>query len=210
MHISRSILAFTALAIVLALSKTRALSASSILTLTEQEVFEALIAQDSETMASKKLVIKETTSVQMMLLSYKNYDEFAESLRHGAHDRDEAFKEALDDFLKKNRTATQIIFATNTLESIELVSNATLKEIFSAKHDATPNGWDLFHRRFPDAHSLITISRVGLDSKGTVAIIYLGSQRGYTSGRDRIRVLRRESGKWVLQEHERIGPYGVS
>ena len=208
MHISRSKIACVALAIVLALSTPRALSAST-LTLAEQEVIEALIPQDSETMASKKHVIEETTSVRIMLLSYENYDTFEESLRQGANDRDQAFREALDDFLKKNRSATQIVFATNILKSVELVSNATLKEIFSAKHDAKTNGWDVFYRRFPDTDGLITISRVGLDSKGTVAIIYLEKQRGYVSGRDSIRVLRRESGKWVLK-HERIGPRGVS
>ena len=161
-------------------------------------------------MASKKHVIKETTSVRLMLLSYESYDTFAEELRQAANARDQAFREALDDFLKKNRTATQIVFATNTLKSIELVSNATLKEIFSGKHDVKPDGWDIFYQRFHDSDGLITISRVGLDSKGTVAIIYLGKQSGYTTGRDSIRVLRRESGKWVLKEHERIGPRGVS
>ena len=210
MHISRSILALASLAIVLVLSAPRARSASSTLTLAEQEVIEALIPQDSATMASKKHVIKETTSVRLMLLSYESYDTFAEELRQAANARDQAFREALDDFLKKNRTATQIVFATNTLKSIELVSNATLKEIFSGKHDVKPDGWDIFYQRFHDSDGLITISRVGLDSKGTVAIIYLGKQSGYTTGRDSIRVLRRESGKWVLKEHERIGPRGVS
>ena len=134
---------------------------------------------------------------------------FSKSLREEAKDRDKAFREALDDFLKKNETPVQIVFPTNAPKSVELVSDATVKEIYSAKQDAKPNGWDVFHSRFPDSGCLITISRVGIDSKGTVALIYLGQSSGYLAGRGGIRVLRREGGKWLLK-YESIGPEWVS
>jgi hypothetical protein len=60
-----------------------------------------------------------------------------------------------------------------------------------------PKGWDSFYRRFPDSSGLITISRVGIDSKGTMAIIYLGQQRQYLDGSGSICILKREGKKWV-------------
>jgi dsDNA-binding SOS-regulon protein len=208
MHFSRSKPVFAALVLALALFAPHAHSASPTLPIAEQEVIEALISQDSATKFSKKHIIKETTSVRELHMS-ESYDAFSERLRRGANDRDEAFKEALDDFLKKNKTAVKIVFSTNAPKSIELVSEATVKEIFSAKSNAKPNGWDVFYRRFPDAGGLIEISRVGIDSKGTVAIIYLGKQSDYVAGSGSIRVMRREAGQWVLK-HERIGGRWVS
>jgi dsDNA-binding SOS-regulon protein len=191
------------------LSASFARCASPTLTLTEQEVIEALLPQAVMTRHSKKHVIEDTTSVRMLQMG-KDYDSFSEGLRQEAKHSDEPFREALDDFLKKNKADVQIVFPTNAPKSVELVSAATLKEIFAAKPDAKPNGWDIFYQRFPDADGLIRISRVGIDSKSTVAIIYLGQQSGYLAGRGGICVLRREGGKWVYTRHEVIGPGWVS
>ncbi len=208
MHASRSIFAIAVLALTLVLPAPFARCASPTLTLAEQEVIEALIPQDIETQESKKHVIEETTSVQDLHFG-ESYDEFSADLRRQAKDCDDSFREALDDFLKKNRSAVRIVFPTNAPKSVELVSEATVKEIFSAKPNAKPNGWDIFYQRFPDAGGLTTISRVGTDSKGTVAIIYLGHMRGPRSGEGKIRVLRRKADKWVIKD-ESIGPEWVS
>ena len=188
-------------------------AAAPTLTLAEQAVIEALLPQES---ASKKYVIEERTSISMLqsdhgALQLDNaYDTFANPLREEAKDRDKAFKEALEDFLKKNKTPVQIVFPTNALKNVELVSDATVNGFFAAKHNVKPDGWDAFYRRFPDSGGLITISRVGFDPAGTVALIYLGEQSHYRSGQGRIRVLRREGGKWIFKASERIGPEWVS
>ncbi len=111
----------------------------------------------------------------------------------------------MDDFLKKNKTAVQIVFPTNAPKKVQLVPDATIKSIFYGG----ANAWDQFYRRFPGTGGLITISRVGVDSKGTVAIIYLGHQFRRLAGAGFIRVLRREGGKWVLKI-EGIGPVWMS
>jgi len=59
---------------------------------------------------------------------------------------------------------------------MELVSNATVNRIFlSEGATPIPTVWDVFYQRFPESDGLFAISRVGIDSKGTVAIIYLVS-----------------------------------
>jgi hypothetical protein len=183
-------------------------AAAPTLTLAEQEVIEALLSQETGAKVSKH-VITEHTSIRMLQLA-NDYDTFANSLRDEAKHRDKAFRKALDDSLQKNKTPVQIVFPTNAPKSVELVSDAALNGIFSAKHDAKPNGWDVFYRRFPDSGGLFTISRLGIDPKETVAIIYLGKRSGYLAGSGRILVLRREGGKWILKASESIGPEWVS
>jgi len=187
-------------------------AAAPTLTLAEQGVIESLLSQELGTKVSKKHIITEYTSIRPdngVLQLDDVCDTFANSLREEAKDRDKAFREALEDFLKKNKIPVQIVFPTNAPKSMELVSNATVNRIFSVKRNANPNGWDVFYQRFPESDGLFAISRVGIDSKGTVAIIYLGEHYGYLSGRGRIWVLRREGGKWILT-HERIGLEWIS
>lgn len=109
-----------------------------------------------------------------------------------------ALKEASDDFLIKNNAAVQIVFPTNAPKSVELISEATGEEFFSSKGGSQPKGWDLCYRRFPDSSGLLTSSRVGIDSKGTVAIVYLGQQRQYLDGSGSICILKSKGKKWVL------------
>jgi hypothetical protein len=178
------------------------------LTYGEQEVIETLLQQDIAVRVSKKLVIGDTATLRG-LRSTDNYDKLATDLRKETHNRDPAFKEALEAFPKKNKNDAKIIFPTNAPTKVELVSKVAVEEIFSAKHDANPNGWARFYLRFPDSGGLITISQVGIDSKGTVAIVYLGIQSHYRAGGGRIRVLYRGDKMWVLSD-DKIGPEWVS
>jgi hypothetical protein len=178
------------------------------LTLAEQEVIEALLRQDAQVRVGKRLVIQEIASMDGVH-SGDSTEKAAADLRRDARDRDSAFKEALEDFLAKNKTDTRIVFPTNPPVKVELVSKAIVNEIFSQTNNAKIDGWDLFYKRFPNSSGLITISRVGIDPKGTVAIIYLGQQSHWLSGGGRIRVLKREGKKWVLTR-ESIGAQWVS
>jgi hypothetical protein len=183
-------------------------AATPTITYREQEVVEALLQQDVAGQISKRLVVEDTASIQFVRFGH-SYEKFAVGLRQQASGRGPAFNEALEDFLRKNKNDTRIIFPTNAPAKVELVSEAVVKEIFSAKHDAKPNGWDVFYQRFPGSSGLITISRAGIDSKGTMAIIYFGKQSHYLAGSGRIRVLKHEGKKWVLCD-DRIGPEWVS
>ncbi len=168
----------------------------------EQEIVEALLSQHFDTKNSKQQVIVDTTSVSRIL--WGTYDDFSRSLRKEAEGRDKAFREALDDFLKKNKTAVRLLLPTNAPNRVVLVSTATVEDIFAPKGGPEVKGWSYFYRRFPGASGLIDISRVGIDSKGTVAIVYLGQQHQNLDGMGTIRVLRRDRKTWVLT-HDGIG-----
>jgi hypothetical protein len=63
-----------------------------------------------------------------------------------------------------------------------------------------PDGWERFHRRFTNAAGLIRISRIGMDRKGTTAVIYFAHQEGYLSGGGTTLVLRKQNGKWTSDQ----------
>ncbi len=168
----------------------------------EQEVVNALLSQHFDTKNSKQQVIVDITSVSRIL--WGTYDDFSKSLRKEAEGRDQAFREALEDFLKKNKTAVRLSLPTNAPHRVVLVSNATVEDIFASKAGHEVKGWGYFYRRFPGASGLIDISRVGLDSKGPVAIVYLGQQHQYLDGMGTIRVLKRDGKAWALTD-DRIG-----
>ncbi len=208
MHVHRQMGTHVVPALTLALSLGGVAIRAATPTLAEQEVIEVLLLQDDADGLSRKQVINDTASIRG-LLRIRDRDKFADRLRQEAQQRDAGFREAVDDFLKKNQADAKIVFPAKTPMNIELVSDVALKEIFSARHNTKPNGWDLFYQRFPHSDGLITISRAGIDSKGTVAIVYLGKQTYYVGGSGRIRVLKHKGKKWVLT-HDGIGPSWVS
>lgn len=191
-----------ALVLIITLFTPCARGAAPTFTPAEQAVIEAIISQEAK--GSNRHVIEDTTSSGMSWAT--NYAEYAGMLRHDAAKYDGAFKEALEDFIQKNSTNTQIVFPTNPPKNIELLPRATHNEFWA---DKKADGWKKFYDHFPGVSGIITISRVGIDAKGKVAIIYFGRQSGGLSGSGGTRVLRRKAGKWELT-HESIGPTWIS
>lgn len=61
-----------------------------------------------------------------------------------------------------------------------------------------PDGWDRFYAKYPNSPKIITISRVGFNQRGDVAMVYVGEQRHWLAGGGQICVLRKQKGKWML------------
>ena len=181
-------------------------AAAPTFTFGEQEIIETLFSQ--RTVKRPLHVVEDTTSVRS-LQGRDTYEVFAMKLRKQAKPYNTAFNEALDDFIQKNKAAVEIVFPTNAPKGVLLVTSNITDQIFSVSHGAKPDGWNLFYQRFPNSSGLITISRVGMDSKGTVAIVYLGQQSGYRSGFGSIRILRKGVHMWLLTD-ESFGPEWVS
>lgn len=195
------------LALLLFPISSHAITAPS-LTPPEQEAIQTLVLGQTPQLHPLR-VLKDTTSLQGVQFA-KSYDEFCKNLRDQAKDRSSEFKAALEDFLTKNKTPVKITMPTNGPARIELISDATVKEIFSHNTANTqPTGWALFYQKFPGSSGLITVSRVGFDPGKTTAIVYMGEQSHYLAGHGRIRVLKREGKKWV-EAGESIGPMWVS
>jgi len=83
------------------------------LDLAEQGVIESLLSQELGTKVSKNTSSRNTLRFDRtngVLQLDDVCDTFANSLREEAKDRDKAFREALEDFLKKNKIPVSIVF----------------------------------------------------------------------------------------------------
>jgi len=78
-----------------------------------------------------------------------------------------------------------------------LLKREELKAIFSVGPGQKQNGWDRFYAKYPKSPGIITISRVGFNRRGDMAMVYVGSQSHYLAGAGQIHVLRKQDGKWV-------------
>lgn len=179
-------------------------AASPTLTLAEQEVVGLVLQREGPSATSGTTVMLDMASVSE-IRHEQSHEEFAKRLRSwgfGEKERPSEIQQALEDFLAKNRTDTQIVFPTNA-SAVRLVPETVVDEIFRT------NGWRAFYQQFPGSGGYAVVSRVGFDSKKTVAMVYLGVHRGSLSGRGRIYILRREHDQWTIT-YESIGPEWAS
>jgi len=181
------------------------------MTIAEQEIIVALLPQATAAKPPQRYVIRETASTKELWPYSHDRGKFTQYLRDEARNRDAAFREALEDFLHKNSVDTKIVFPVAPSKTIELVSETMAGTFIEAGSDGKTGHWrwDWFYRRYPDSGGLITISRVGIDSKATIAIAYLGWRSDYLAGFGAIRILRHEGNHWVLTR-EHFGPSWIS
>ena len=112
------------------------------------------------------------------------------------------------DFCDKNVKAQIVWPDLQKHLKVVFLSQQEEKSLFSArreKHD----GWDKFYTKYPKSPGIITLSRIGFNHDGTMAMIYLGWQGGWLAGEGQIYVLRKQNGKWVEQPAS-FGPQWVS
>ncbi len=60
-------------------------------------------------------------------------------------------------------------------------------------------GWDAFYARFPKAHGLTALSRVGFNRERTQALVYMGTMSHYLAGAGFFYLLEKERGSWKVK-----------
>ncbi len=151
------------------------------------------------------LVINSTFSIDGF---GQSYDEFTRSLLSEASDQ--VPSDLIRDFCQKNAKPQSVWPALGLRLPIKLLSRSELDSFFAVPaKQKKPDGWDRFYARYPKSPGIITISRVGFNQRGDLAIIYLGSQSHWLAGSGQIHIFRKQHGKWV-DERFSIGPSWVS
>ena len=174
----------------------------------ELEVIEALLAQKIVAKRMARPVVRETASIQELLMG-SSRKEYANALRAGANNFSAPAKEALEDFIAKNMTDVKLVFPATGLENADIIKQEIIDEMTTIKPGRKFGYWDIFYEHFPNAAGLVTISQVGMDSKGSIAFIYLGMLGGCLAGEGFTRILRRSDENWVLT-NECIGSWWIS
>jgi hypothetical protein len=82
-----------------------------------------------------------------------------------------------------------------------LVTDLELQQLFTSTSEAgVEAGWQAFYARYPDAHGLITLSRVGFNAGGDQALVYVGNQYGGLGGEGVYFLLSRVGDAWLVDQ----------
>lgn len=176
----------------------------------EQDIIETVIAQHRDSERSPKHALFQATSVGSLVFGEMTYMKLAEELRKEAKDRDDAFREALEDWIRLNATVTKLSFPRKLSESIVLAPNSDVQKIWDANSRDEGQVWAAIRARFPGTVGIFTVSRPGIDTRRTVALICVDYTTGSLSATGRFYILRFDGTKWVIQKDDFFGPSWMS
>jgi hypothetical protein len=172
----------------------------------EQSVIEAALSQCSFIPSNRDHILYHETSVQTLWLGEPSYEQFANKLKKEAAYKRRDVREAVEDFVVKNRSDIELVFPRRLPTNTHLLTSSVEKNLASAmtsKNDLTnlTLRYDAFRRRFPNATHLVMISRPGFDSQATTALLCV-SVRADIRGGGAILIFRRVDGKWLMQNSD--------
>ena len=101
--------------------------------------------------------------------------------------------DTITDYRVKNRTSSQL---TSPDLDTKLVSQNAVESFFGERG----SGWQGFHKAYPDAHGLLTFSRVGFNQSGDQALVYVAFSCGGLCGEGRYFVLKKSGSIWVINK----------
>jgi hypothetical protein len=175
--------------------------------LSEVEVVASLLQQDYGDSISNNipLVLQESLSVSGLTI-WETHEQLTKSLLSQASEQAPA--DLIRDFCDKNGKPQPVWPELKARKPVVLLTQAELNDFFP-EQDTKQDGWDRFYAKYPKSPGIITVSRVGFNRKGDLAMVYLGIQSHWLAGHGSICVLRKRDGKWV-HEPVGIGPLWVS
>ncbi len=105
--------------------------------------------------------------------------------------------ETIADLQAKNQEsyALQDLFPPE-VEGVVFISREEVDAFFE------DGGWDAFYEKYPQANGIIEVSRVGFNSAGDEALVYVGNQHDYLAGAGFLVWMEKVDRQWV--EKERI------
>lgn len=176
----------------------------------EQEIIEAVIADNDDSRPSVRRGLFQRSSVHLAFIGDMTYPTLVTELRKNAKYRDQAFHEALEDFIRANSAIeTQMVFSKKLPDSIVLVPNAQVQRIYETTRN-TDEAQLAIRKQFGGIDGTYEVSRAGVDSHRRVALICLSYSNWPGSVRGRFYVLIFDGVKWSVQMDDSIGPSWMS
>lgn len=86
-----------------------------------------------------------------------------------------------------------------TAHAVSLLSEEEKAKIFT-RGSGGDGWWPDFYERYPNAQGILTLSRVGVNSEGTQALLYYGSSRAGLSGMGEMIILEKHNDRWIITE----------
>lgn len=119
---------------------------------------------------------------------------------------DKPLGDALRDLAGKNKHPTPVVVSRKRLPRVQVVSDADLERV---RHRGPGGRWANFCTSYPDPIGEIEISRPGISTDGSCAVLFLGRQGAWGFEWGRLWVFRRQKGRWRLTAEE-VGPRWIS
>lgn len=111
-----------------------------------------------------------------------------------AKKRGNNFEEAAKSLVKNNAGSCTIDSLGELSVRHVVLKNEEYEALFRTD---SKDGWEEFYKIYRESPGIITLSRPGFSRDRTVAMIYLGNQRNWLSGRGGIHVFLKTNGKWM-------------
>jgi len=139
----------------------------------------------------RQVVINETTNVEHL-----HFKEPYEHLEKGllAQTSDQVPTVLIRDFLEKNREPHKVWPEITHHLPATLLTPGERSAIFSGQAD---DGWKRLYAKYPTAYAIITVSRVGVNPKRTLAMFYMAVGSGSLGGHGQIHILKKVNDAWI-------------
>jgi hypothetical protein len=157
----------------------------------EYAVYAALFAEKGYDKEGAQLVLENGTVVNDTFSGHMDQTSIEKLFRMPP------MKDAIDDFIKKNRKSSALTDQFKLKATIVLITNSDVKRMF---HDSIEGGWDLFHTKYPNAISIHTLSRVGFNKDKTAALVYYTYSCGGLCGQGQYVLLGKHDGQWKIEK----------
>jgi len=158
----------------------------------EQEILAAFLSSTSGFQSGT------TNYVVMEMTSSRRVREAAQRLREQASRMgfDAPLRQAVDDLVRKGAIDLRVQVARIGQDQITILSDTERDAVLVNVDPAHPFiPWQRFFEKFPGAKGITTISRIGIDSKKTTAILDV-TESANGGGGTRFYVLRRQGDVW--------------
>jgi hypothetical protein len=128
-------------------------------------------------------------------------DKFFEELKKSST---ELQPETVNDLLVKSNETSTLERKLSIKIDYQLIKDEEVEGFFKEGG----GGWEAFHKKYPKASGIMTVSRVGFNADKTQALVYTGWSCGGLCGGGGYTLLTKKSGGWVKAGH--VGPTWVS
>ena len=175
----------------------------------EYEVYSIVIDSLYKNHSQSIYIIADSTDrnhYKLDIRYFKNGEWIESKELDGLHYRDSSlfnsdYEELSSNFQLKNEKYYQINSKLlNTTVHINQITTDSLDKIFSFE---SSKDWTLFYKIFPNSDGLISLSRVGFNTKNNIAVLYHSRIKGSLYGEGVYILLHKINSKWQIKKIQR-------
>jgi len=131
----------------------------------------------------------------VVIKEYAQDDEFTDETLDFLFRPDERVsQETMDDFIAQNRTPARFNASMDLGKEYVVLTKVDMDAIWNGEQD----GWEVFHKKYPNTFAIMNFSRIGFNKTRTQALIYYGGQVGEGMGSGSGCLLEKENRSWKL------------